>query len=84
MRCHAAAKHEIGRPTMSNSTPEESWSRLGLFLSRDVMVRRYREHHGVVPEEGKAVEIISHLEQARQYFRSADTAGPLAGLQNFL
>lgn len=64
---------------MSNSTPEESWSRLGLFLSRDVMVRRYREHHGVVPEEGKAVEIISHLEQARQYFRSADTAGPLAG-----
>jgi hypothetical protein len=26
---------------MLNSSPEDSWSRLGLFLSRDVMERRY-------------------------------------------
>jgi hypothetical protein len=62
---------------MPNSQPEESWSRLGLFLSHDVMVRRYRERHGSDLEEGKATEIIAHLEQARQYFRSAEIAGAL-------
>jgi hypothetical protein len=58
---------------------DELWSRLELFLSRDVMERRYAYHHGERLEPDKAAEIISHLEQGRQYFRSAEQAGVLAG-----
>jgi hypothetical protein len=64
---------------MAATSPEESWSRLGLFLSRDVIERRYRERYGRDLEGGKAAEIIAHLEQGRQYFRSAASAGVLAG-----
>jgi hypothetical protein len=58
---------------------EEIWSRVALFQSRDVLERRYKCHHGGELSAGKANEIISHLEQARQYFLSAETAGALAG-----
>ena len=58
---------------------EEIWSRLGLFQSRDVLERRYKAHHGGELSAGKADEIIAHLQQARQYFRSAESAGVLAG-----
>lgn len=57
----------------------EAWNRLSLFLSRDVLERRYFERHGLELSRGKAIEIISHLDQARQYFTSAASAGVLAG-----
>lgn len=57
----------------------EAWSRLGLYLSRDVIQRRYEERHGETLDSDKAAEIISHLDQGRQYFRSAESAGVLAG-----
>ena len=63
--------------------PEESvdeiWSRLALFQSRDVLERRYKAHHGGELSARKADEIIAHLQQARQYFVSAESAGELAG-----
>jgi uncharacterized glyoxalase superfamily protein PhnB len=58
---------------------EEIWSRLALFQSRDVLERRYKTHHGGELSAGKADEIIAHLQQARQYFQSAEAAGVLAG-----
>jgi YaaC-like Protein len=58
---------------------EEIWSRLALFQSRDVLERRYKAHHGGELSAGKADEIIAHLQQARQYFLSAESAGVLAG-----
>ncbi|HTV97101.1 MAG TPA: hypothetical protein VME42_13930 [Steroidobacteraceae bacterium] len=58
---------------------EEIWSRLALFQSRDVLERRYKAHHGGELSAGKADEIIAHLQQARQYFESAESAGILAG-----
>lgn len=58
---------------------EEIWSRLALFQSRDVLERRYKAHHGGELSAGKANEIIAHLQQARQYFLSAESAGVLAG-----
>jgi hypothetical protein len=57
----------------------EAWSRLGLYLSRDVLERRYRGRHGGELNAGKAREIIAHFEQAREYFDSAASAGVLAG-----
>jgi hypothetical protein len=55
------------------------WSHLTLFTSREVLERRYQSHHGREISAGKAKEIISHLEQGRQYFDSAASAGILAG-----
>jgi hypothetical protein len=57
----------------------EAWSRLGLFMSRDVLERRYKALHGGNLTADKAAEIISHLQQGQQYFRSAESAGVLAG-----
>lgn len=64
---------------MDGNSTEDGWSRLGLFLSRDVLERRYRALHGAELSSGKAAEIIAHLQQAQQYFRSAESAGVLAG-----
>ena len=58
---------------------EEASSRLALFLSRDVVERRYKALHGGELNAAKAAEIISHLQQGQQYFRSAEAAGVLAG-----
>jgi hypothetical protein len=55
------------------------WDRLTLYLSRDVLERRYQALHKRELGAEKAKEIISHLDQARQYFKSADSAGVLAG-----
>src|SRR5258708_30623375 len=63
---------------MNHGDSTEGWSRLSLFLSRDILKRRYRERHGGDMSATKAREIISHLEQARQYFTSAESAGVLA------
>src|ERR1700723_507910 len=63
----------------SEESVEEIWSRLALFQSRDVLERRYRAHHGGELTASKADEIIAHLQQARQYFQSAESAGVLAG-----
>lgn len=57
----------------------EAWSRLGLYLSRDVLERRYRARHGGELSASKAREIIAHFEQAQEYFESAASAGVLAG-----
>ena len=58
---------------------EERWSRLSLFMSRDILERRHRALHGLQISAGKANEIIAHLEQAQQYFKSSELAGVLAG-----
>jgi hypothetical protein len=63
----------------SEQSVEEIWSRLALFQSRDVLERRYNARHGGKLSAGKADEIIAHLQQARQYFQSAESAGVLAG-----
>jgi hypothetical protein len=63
----------------SRQSSEAHWNRLALFLSRDVVERRYRELHGGTLSREKALEVISHLEQGRQYFQSASLAGTLAG-----
>ncbi len=63
----------------SEESVEEIWSRLALFQSRDVLEQRYNARHGGELSAGKADEIIAHLQQARQYFRSAESAGVLAG-----
>jgi hypothetical protein len=57
---------------------EDAWSQIGLLFSRDVLERRYKARHGGDINAAKANEIISHLEQAQQYWRSAETAGDLA------
>lgn len=57
---------------------EDAWSRVALFQSRDVLARRYHARHGKELAADKAAAIIAHLEQARQYFRSAEMAGVLA------
>jgi hypothetical protein len=56
---------------------EQAWSRLGLYLSRDVIERRYEERHKRQLNAGKAREIIAHFEQGQQYFTSAQDAGAL-------
>lgn len=58
---------------------EDAWSRLGLYLSRDVLARRYEDRHGLVLSAAKANEIIAHFEQGQQYFKSAQSAGALVG-----
>jgi len=58
---------------------DEVWSRIGLVLSRDVLERRYNARHGGSLSAQKAKEIVSHLQQGQQYFKSAQTAGILAG-----
>ncbi len=52
---------------------------MGLYLSRDVVERRYEERHKRQLNAGKAREIIAHFEQGQQYFTSAQDAGALAG-----
>jgi YaaC-like Protein len=64
---------------LSEESVEEIWSRLALYQSRDVLERRYKARHGGELSAGKADEIIAHLQQARQYFQSAESAGVLAG-----
>jgi hypothetical protein len=62
---------------LNQPSVQETWGRLALFLSRDVLERRYKERHGGDLSAGKAKEIISQLAQAREYFVSAETSGPL-------
>jgi len=64
---------------MFHESSAEGWSRLALYTSREILERKYRERHGGELSAGKAREIIAHLEQARQYFESAESAGVLAG-----
>jgi len=64
---------------MNNEDSATPWSKLSLFLSHDILKRRYQDRHGRDLSAAKAKEIISHLEQARQYFTSAQSAGVLAG-----
>ena len=76
---HNIQREAEGEVMFTEESVEEIWSRLGLFQSRDVLERRYKAHHGGELSAGKADEIIAHLQQARQYFLSAESAGVLAG-----
>lgn len=62
---------------LGQSSARDAWSRLALFLSRDVLERRYKERHGGSLSARKATEIISHLAQAREYFAAAESSGTL-------
>jgi len=64
-------------PVPPNAPTQLVWSRLNLFLSRDVLERRYQKRHGRELGAAKAKEILAHIEQGREYFLSADTAGAL-------
>lgn len=56
----------------------DPWTRLSLYQSRDLLEERYKERHGVTPNDGKCREIASHLIQGGQYFALARNAGDLA------
>jgi hypothetical protein len=55
----------------------DSWERLSLYESRDLLSRFFRERHGRQLEEKKACEIIAHLTQGRGFFESAQKSSEL-------
>ncbi len=48
-----------------------SWERLSLYESRDLLSRFYQNRHGRELSAGKSYEIIAHLAQGRGFFASA-------------
>lgn len=82
-RCRAALdavstpSYGLLRCMTSRESLQDTWSRFSLFLSRDVLERQYHARHGRDLSASKASEIISHLEQGREYFDSAASSGIL-------
>lgn len=56
----------------------DSWERLSLYESRDLLSRFYQKRHGGQLSGGKANEIIAHLAQGRGYFSIARQSSELA------
>src|SRR5258708_10400923 len=56
----------------------DSWERLSLYESRDLLSRFYKKRHGGQLSAGKANEIIAHLAQGRGFFASARQSSELA------
>ena len=55
----------------------DSWSRLAVYESSDLVRRLFEHQHGRSLSAEKACEIVSALAQSREYFSSADDAGLL-------
>ncbi|MFL5589858.1 MAG: YaaC family protein [Ktedonobacteraceae bacterium] len=56
----------------------DSWERLSLYESRDLLSRFYQNRHGGQLSAGKSYEIIAHLAQGRGFFASARQSSELA------
>lgn len=56
----------------------DSWERLSLYESRDLLSRFFQKRHGRQLTAEKAYEIIAHLAQGRGFFASAQQASELA------
>jgi len=56
----------------------DSWERLSLYESRDLLSRFFQKRHGRELSAGKAYEIIAHLAQGRGFFASAQQSSELA------
>jgi len=54
-----------------------SWERLSLYESRDLLSRFYQKRHGRELSAEKAYEIIAHLAQGRGFFTSAGQSSEL-------
>jgi hypothetical protein len=54
-----------------------SWERLSLYESRDLLSRFYQKRHGRELSAGKSYEIIAHLAQGRGFFASARQSSEL-------
>src|SRR2546421_5881449 len=54
-----------------------SWERLSLYESRDLLSRFYQKRHSRKLEEEKTYEIIAHLAQGRGFFASARQSSEL-------
>jgi len=59
-------------------TITDSWERLSLYESRDLLSRFFQERHGRQLGADKAYEIIAHLAQGRGFFASARQSSELA------
>src|SRR5260370_21548844 len=55
----------------------DSWERLSLYESRDLLSRFYQKRHSGELSAEKAYEIIAHLAQGRGYFASARQSSEL-------
>jgi YaaC-like Protein len=55
----------------------DSWERLSLYESRDLLSRFYQKRHGRELSAEKAYEIIAHLAQGRGFFTSAGQSSEL-------
>ncbi|MGY2893364.1 YaaC family protein [Deinococcus sp. UYEF24] len=55
-------------------TKAETWDRLLMFESTDLIKRYYKAKHGGVLNSTKASEIAAHFTQGREYFRSSDVS----------
>jgi hypothetical protein len=56
----------------------DSWERLSLYESRDLLSRFFQKRHGRQLAAEKAYEIIAHLAQGRGFFASAQQSSELA------
>src|SRR5258708_28857042 len=56
----------------------DSWERLSLYESRDLLSRFFHKRHGRQLSAEKAYEIIAHLAQGRGFFASAQQSSELA------
>src|SRR5437588_11625419 len=56
----------------------DSWERLSLYESRDLLARFFQHRHGRQLAAEKAYEIIAHLAQGRGFFESAQQSSELA------
>ena len=56
----------------------DSWERLSLYESRDLLSRFFQKRHGRQLAAEKAYEIIAHLAQGRGFFASARQSSELA------
>lgn len=55
----------------------DSWARLSLYESTDLVKNLFYQRHGRYPNTGKAQEIVSAIAQGREYFNAAAEAGLL-------
>src|SRR5947199_3903104 len=55
----------------------DSWERLSLYESRDLLSRFYQNRHGGQLSAEKAYEIIAHLAQGRRFFANAQQSSEL-------
>src|SRR6266568_9456294 len=55
----------------------DSWERLSLYESRDLLSRFFQKRHGRELSAGKSYEIIAHLAQGRGFFASAPQSSEL-------